>query len=168
MILFLAGCLDHDPIPGAAGDSFVAMQSDFTDFRGWEQTPVESGDTGHVAGDRIVYLNTTPATDEATFPVGTILVKTIAWSGGMDVHAMVKRGGGFNAEGAPGWEWFELVLSEDGSPVILWRGEVPPDGEAYGQLPGQTADTAGETVEGDCNTCHSIAAANDFVYTVDL
>lgn len=165
-MLLLIGCLDNDPIPGGAGDSFVAMQSDFADFQSWMATPVAEGDTGHPDGDRVVYLNAEPETGASAFPVGTMIVKTIAWSGGTDIHAMVKRGGGFNPDGAVGWEWFEIVLSDQGSPVILWRGDVPPEGEVYGQLPGQTADTS--TTEGDCNACHGAAVNNDYVHTLAL
>ncbi len=43
---------------------------------------------------------------------------------------MVKRGGGFNAEGAVGWEWFELTERDDESVAIKWRGVSAPSGEA--------------------------------------
>ena len=96
-----------------------------------------------------------------------IVVKTIEWSGGTDIHAMAKRGADYNTEGAFGWEWFELVLADDGTPVILWRGAEPPVGEQYGQLPGMSTDTA-TTVTGDCNTCHGAAASNDYVHSIPL
>lgn len=162
ILLTLSACLDHDPPPGGT-ETFVAMQADFYDFRGWNAVEVEQTDSGHPAGDRVVYINQA-ATDG--FAVGTILVKTIATDAGTDIHAMAKRGGGFNADGAVGWEWFELVTADDGTPVILWRGGAPPDGEAYGQLPGQTADTGAP--EGDCNVCHSAVAAKDYVHTEGL
>lgn len=164
--LYLAGCLDNDALPGSGG-SFVAMQADFAGFDTWPAFDVEQADTGHVDGARAVYLNVEPADDATTFPVGTIIVKTIAWSGGTDVHAMAKRGPDYNVDGAFGWEWFELALADDGSPVIQWRGAVPPEGEQYGQLPGMTGDTAA-TVNGDCNSCHGAAATNDYVHSIPL
>jgi hypothetical protein len=162
----LAACLDNDALPD--GDAFVAMQADFAGYPSWEIYPVPAGGTGHVDGERTVYLNEAPPDGATSFPLGTILVKTIAWSGGLDVHAMVKRGGGYNADGAVGWEWFELVPDDDGTPVIRWRGDKPPKGELYGQLPGVVDTGAPPTVSGDCNVCHSTAAANDFVHTVPL
>jgi hypothetical protein len=164
VILLLAACLDHDPIPGGDPETFVAMQADFAGYLGWDRVTVGSGDTGHPDGERAVYFSALPQGGSDAFAVGTRVVKVIP---GADIHAMVKRGGGYNAAGAVGWEWFELALATDGSPVIRWRGEVPPDGEAYGALPGaDTADTGLEV--GDCNTCHAAAASNDFVHVVPL
>lgn len=166
MLLLLLGCLDHTPIPGAEG-AFVAMQTDFQGYSTWDSIGVDAAaadDTGHPAGERTVYVNTMPAAEDTTFAVGTIVVKVIP---GADIHAMVKRGDGFNADGAPGWEWFELVTATNGEPVIKWRGAEPPAGETYGALPGATEDTGG-TMTGDCNTCHAAAAENDFVHAVPL
>lgn len=167
MMLLLLACLDHSPVPGGEGETFIALQSDFATFRSWPSQGVATADTGHVTGDRVVYLNAEPEAGVTSFPVGTILVKTIQWEGGEDVHAMAKRGGGFNPDGAVGWEWFELVSAEDGTPVIKWRGASPPEGESYGSLPGGSTDTA-DTITGDCNQCHGALAANDFVWTVGL
>ena len=164
MLLLLLACLDHTPAPGGDDESFVAMQADFASFKRWEAIPVATADTGHVAGDRVVYINNRPSVEEIVFPVGTMFVKTIAWEDGTDIHAMVKRGGGYNADGAFGWEWFELVESEDGTPVIRWRGEEAPEPGSYGA---DEADTA-ETVSGDCNVCHGAFAANDYVHSVTL
>lgn len=166
MLWLLLGCLDHTPIPGEQGESFVAMQTDFADFRAWPSQVVAEADTGHISGQRVVYASALPEPGGAQFPTGTLLVKTIDWEGGTDVHAMVRRGGAFNADGAVGWEWFELVLADDGSPVIKWRGAEPPDGEQYQSLPG-TTDTV-DTVTGDCNTCHAVASDNDFVHSLSL
>jgi hypothetical protein len=169
--LLLGGCLDHELAPGAGGDSFVAMQTDFVGFQGWGSTAFSGAATssdGHPAGDRVVYLNAEPAEDAGEFAVGTVIVKTIATPAqegdeGVDIHAMVKRGEGYNVDGAPGWEWFELALDDEARPVIVWRGDVPPDGEGYGAL-GET-DTA---LEGDCNGCHEAARSNDFVHSIPL
>jgi hypothetical protein len=167
LLALLAGCLDNDPIPGGAPASFIALQSDFADFASWEAIPVDTPDTGHPQGDRVVYLNARPEAGAESFPVGTILVKTIDGPGGTDIHAMAKRGDGFNTDGAVGWEWFELVRADDGTPVIKWRGETAPAGEQYGRLPGEEADTA-DTITGDCNVCHGGERANDYVHTVAL
>ncbi len=161
-LLLLAGCLDHDPIPGQQ-DAFVAMQSDFEGYPSWESVTVAAEDTGHPDGARTVYVNEMPEGGD-TFPVGTVIVKEIA---GGDIHAMAKRGGGYNADGAVGWEWFELVLS-DGAPVIKWRGTEAPEGEAYGALPGSEPEDTGDLVTGDCNTCHGAAVENDYVHAVPL
>ena len=167
MVWLLAACLDHDPVPGAAMDEFIALQSDFAAFRTWSSAEVAAGDTGHAAGDRVVYVSAAPPPSAVSFPVGTILVKTITTDSGEDLHAMVKRGGGYNADGAPGWEWFELVSATGGTPVIKWRGVAAPEGEAYGALPGSEGDTA-DRITGDCNVCHAVRADNDFVHTVAL
>ena len=70
---------------------------------------------------------------------------TIGTQNAEPFFAMVKRGGGYNAQGASGWEWFELQNLTDGSGgvQIVWRGLGPPAGEVYGGDP-----NAG------CNTCH--------------
>jgi hypothetical protein len=167
ILLALLACLDNDPIPGGGASTFIALQSDFADFEAWDARSVDTGDTGHAAGDRVVYLNQPPPAGATAFPIGTVLVKTIATATGEDIHAMAKRAADFNPDGAAGWEWFELVRATDGTPVIKWRGDVPPDGEAYGALPGSEGDT-GDSVTGDCNVCHGAASANDFVHTVAL
>ncbi len=164
LLLSLLGCLDHAPAPGGSDASFVAMQADFASFASWEAIPLAQADTGHVAGDRVVYINSRPSEGDDVFPIGTIFVKSIAWEGGTDLHAMVKRGGGYNDDGARGWEWFELVESERGEPVILWRGETTPEPGSYRD---RDVDTA-ETVNGDCNVCHGAFSANDYVHSVAL
>lgn len=164
MLLLLLACTSKTPEDSAVPEVYIAMQSNFSGFKDWEAIPVSTGDTGHVDGDRTVYINHRPPAGATEFPVGTMIVKTIAWSGGLDVHARAKRGGGFNPEGA-GWEWFELTLLPDDTPVMLWRGASPPDGEDYQSLPD---DSAVPTVNGDCNTCHSAASDNDTVFSVGL
>jgi hypothetical protein len=74
---------------------------------------------------------------------------------------MAKRGGDYNAEGALGWEWFDLDLTESGGVAVDWRGPVPPEGRGYECALGE--DDAGSEGVGDCNTCHGAAEANDFV-----
>lgn len=167
LLLGLWGCLDHELAPESE-DTFIALQRDFAPFLDWPEVMV--GETpitpdGHLTGPRYAFLNEKPASGGTSFPVGTIIVKTaqtgnpIQW----EIHAMVKRGGGFNVDGAVGWEWFDLALTEELEPVIRWRGPTPPDGESYG---GQIAEE--DSVMGDCNTCHLAAASNDFVMSAPL
>lgn len=160
MLALLLGCLDHELAPGTAA-SFVAMQSDFAGYAGWTSYPVSGADSGgHGAGDRTVYVNQAPV--DGGFAVGTILLKLTPTGAEPEVHAMAKRGSGFNTDGAVGWEWFDLVLDEDGVPVIDWRGTAPPSGEGYGSQSGDTGSI------GDCNDCHAAARDNDFVFTLEL
>lgn len=145
-------------------EPFVAFERDFAAFRDWDR--VETGRANpqgitHVAGRRRVYVNARPAAGAgaSAFPVGTILIKEIL-EGAEDGHrifAMVKRGGGYNAQGARGWEWFELAARPDDSLAIVWRGINAPKGEDYGGDP-----------QGGCNDCHGRAAKNDFVRSAGL
>lgn len=163
--LALGGCLDHTlPDDGTSGvpETFIALQRDFAAFESWPAYDIgQSQVAGHPEGRHVVYLNRAPDGPSDTFPVGTMIVKT-AESGPFTtwlVHAMVKRGGAYNLGGAPGWEWFELKLDEDRVPVLVWRGEAPPNGERYGCLSGDCSDAP------DCNQCHAEAASNDYVKT---
>lgn len=137
---------------------FVAMTSDFQNFRSWGylslgQRPAQ-GDT-HTQGELRVFVNALPPESSEHFPVGTMIVKESLANhreGQPKQHfAMVKRSATFNAQGAKGWEWFEL--NEDGKVVaIAWRGLGAPDGENYGGDPA-----------GTCNGCHQMAVRNDYV-----
>lgn len=162
--------LDHELSPDDVAE-VVARPADFADFLTWPH--VEVGDVAAVAPHdepaRTVYLNAPPDDDATTFPVGTIIVKTGAGgeatgASGSGVHAMVKRGGGFNADGARGWEWFELnvdLTTEQGDddPLLVWRGANPPEGESYGCPAGQVCAEGGLT----CNDCHGGSVGNDYV-----
>jgi hypothetical protein len=160
--LCFAACLDHELPPEDidAPTSFIALQRDFAAFESWSSYELGTSPlAGHPPGVRVAFLNRTPAPGAESFPVGTMIVKT-AQSGGFEdwlVHGMVKRGGAYNARGARGWEWFELKLSRERIPVIVWRGELPPNGERYGCLTGSCEDAP------DCNACHADAIGNDFV-----
>lgn len=168
----LAGCfvvLDHE-LPAGELEELVALPRDFEGYTNWPSVVVGEapGSAPHDATVRRVYLNAAPPDDAATFPVGTIIVKTgaggeLTGEAGSEVHAMVKRGGAFNAGGAAGWEWFELRPVGD-DVVIVWRGAEPPAGESYGCLPGQDCDAASTT----CNSCHAGSAGNDFVNSAAL
>jgi hypothetical protein len=162
---------DHDQgADGQTAASFLAQNADFADYKSWPNVVVGTGPVtdGHPSQDRVVYINAVPADDADTFDVGTIMVKEgsgkeAEGGTGDEIHAMVKRGGSFNAAGAAGWEWFELAPSTTGSLLIKWRGEQPPDGESYGCVAGVC-----DTGFGGCNECHSGARANDFVLSEPL
>lgn len=136
----------------AGSGSFIAFAADFEGFEAWDSSTLsEPGpDPVHTAYPRTVFINAMPPPGATEFPKGTVIVKKMPFN----TFAMVKRGGGYNAAGALGWEWFELV--EGGAVAIKWRGLGPPIGEVYGKS-GQT-----------CNQCHAGAQANDFVLTPAL
>jgi hypothetical protein len=155
---------DHHPerrdLP--ARPLYIAMERDFQNFRAWGSASVPDspgeGQT-HPKGARHVYVNALPTTGRSEFPVGTMIVKEAApdGSGRVRLFAMVKRGGGFNASGASGWEWFELEEHAEQGVHILWRGLGAPDGESYGGDP-----------EGTCNSCHRRGEHSDFVKSAAL
>lgn len=156
-LLALAGCLDHDLPEDARSepDVFIALQRDFRDFRDWMQFPLRTAVMhAGVSGPVVAYLNELPPEDADAFPTGTIFVKTVEIGPATEwtVHAMVKRGGGFNAQGALDWEYFDLAINDDDIPVIMWRGEKPPSDHGYESLLGGGADP---TTEVDCNSCHT-------------
>ncbi|HEX4403394.1 MAG TPA: hypothetical protein VH560_01105 [Polyangia bacterium] len=149
-----AGC-GQDAAPGP---KFIAYAKDFQGFESWPSEtfddPVPGGAT-HVAGVRTVYLNRAPDAGATEFPLGTIIVKQTS-DGKM--FAQVKRGGGYNLDGAKNWEWFEIGKNANGSVFIQWQGTFPPVGEAYGGDPN------------GCNGCHLTmnAVANDYVIAQGL
>ena len=167
------GCLDHELPPededgdaanggGTQPEVFIALQRDFADFLDWQAFEVDAVEHAGAQGKVVTYLNHLPPRDADAFPVGTMLVKTVevgkptTWT----VHAMVKRGGTFNEQGAFGWEYFDLAINGDGVPVILWRGEEPPADGGYTVAPGVEADGS---MESDCNGCHGAERSNDHV-----
>jgi hypothetical protein len=146
----------------AATDStFIPLQKDFAGFRKWPvfDLGVADADSVHPQGRRLIYLNRVPRSGSTAFPVGTILVKTVTPDDGSEasIFAMAKRGGGYNSQGALGWEWFELLDGSDDETLIVWRGITPPTGEGYGDVVG-----------GACNTCHGEHADNDYVASAAL
>jgi len=164
------GGLPADQAPGPDPSTigcYVAYSAPFTGFRAWPSNHIEAGaDLGngtHPAGPRTEYLaplvSPEGGTDDASssanpneFPQGTIITMETE-TGDPSTHhvfAMVKRGCNFNADGAKGWEWFELSPGDigQGKENILWRGATPPPDKMYA----------------DCNSCHATAcAANDAV-----
>lgn len=139
---------------------FVAFERDFAGFHSWTNHALkETGEpiAAHLAGPRRVYINKVPPPGSADFPIGTIIVKEVE-SGEpatRTVLARVKRDRVFNAKGAVGWEWFELVNQPGDTVRIEWRGVDPPVGLcSYGDGSG-------------CNPCHSVQD-NDGVLTSAL
>lgn len=152
--LALGGCAAETP-----PDVFIAFGEDFEGYPEWTVfdrglDPVPPSHEAH----GYIYVNAMPPAGATEFPVGTMIVREqrlsddpATWT----IHAMVKRGGGFNADGAAGWEWFGLALEPDGRPFIAWRGTGPADGDGY------VAPVGGEVLS--CNQCHASATYNDSV-----
>ncbi|MCB9549466.1 MAG: hypothetical protein H6706_26995 [Myxococcales bacterium] len=160
-LALVAGCDDGSPPPPPAS-SFIALARDFKEFSTWTRVEGAAAPDAHPGGEAYIYVNRPPGTGQTAFEVGTILVRALASGDGTDaqIHAMVKRGGRYNADGAAGWEWFELALALDGTPIIVWRGTGAPTGAEYGF--GEAA------VEADCNGCHGDASENDHVLSPRL
>ncbi len=150
---------DDGAIPGALTEPYIAFERDFQGFRRWERFDLgrspAMGDV-HLEGHRVDYLNRRPPAGAEEFTFGTIIVKEIEGTR-HQIFAMAKRGGGYNASAARGWEWFELEVRPNGSVAIEWRGVEPPAEEKYG----------GPMV-GTCNTCHGTAQRNDYVFSPPL
>jgi hypothetical protein len=141
--------------------AFVAQTEDFTGYEDWMSFN-EDDKHGDGAGTTTVYLNKLPPTGATSFPVGTIVVKTMqATDGSMfTIHAMAKRGNGFNSAGARGWEFFELALNPKGVPFYLWRGVNPPTGEQYRAILSKN-NVQASTPELKCNDCHASSSFRD-------
>ncbi len=167
-----AACGQHEPRPLPTREPFIALERDFQDFERWHKVDLShrpAVSETHASGEAHEYASHLPSAGSKEFPVGTILVKTVKSNHdaqdatkkvapkGNDIFAMVKRGGGYNQRGAPGWEWFELRRREDDSLGIVWRGVNPPNGEGY----------AGDPM-GGCNGCHQMAIKNDYVHATAL
>jgi hypothetical protein len=161
--LLAAGCgpvasdLEGRPDGGAApgpeeASTFIPFQRDFQSFATWphvEITGVAVMGNVHLAGKRTIYINQMPGHGQTAFAPGTLIVKVMETG---EIFARAKRGGSYNAQGARGWEWFELK-QVDGEWLIIWRGIAPPAGVcAYGAIVG-----------GACNDCHRAFVDNDFV-----
>jgi hypothetical protein len=147
----------------APGEPFIASGDSFAGFRDWEafvvDTPSPVGGGTHTQGVRTMYLLARPPSGARLFPVGTMIVKSEVpdptLPKGERQFAMVKRGGGYNASGASGWEYFELDGSDPVHPTVLWAGTGPPIGDTYNG-------------EASCNACHVLASASDYVQTPAL
>ena len=150
LVVALSACGPEESV--ATG--FIALSRDFEGYESWESVTIDGGaiEAAHTAGLRRVFLNARPDAGAPEWPVGTIIVKEMQFT----TFAMAKRGAGYNAKGAHGWEWFELVKDLPGSLPIKWRGLGPPLGENYSKS-GQT-----------CNDCHGARVENDSVVTFPL
>jgi hypothetical protein len=157
------GAIPDEP-DGAPLSEYIAYESTFTGFQGWNNAAAvpspgddDAGDGLHGIGPLQVYWNQSPPHGSMAFPVGTVIVKETQEADVTQriVFAMVKRGDGYNSgQGAAnGWEWFSLQNNTDCTVDILWRGLVAPAGQTYANQP-----------IGDCNGCHSAASTNDSVW----
>jgi hypothetical protein len=153
-----SGCLDNKLEDTAvAKQSYIAQQRDFADYLDWMAFPRDvTEEHGGVVGTTTIYVKELPPEGEHEFPVGALLVKTMkpVDTSTLTIHAMAKRGSGFNAKGASGWEFFEMLPTKTGTPAILWRGEEPPSGEIYLSLLTAKMATTAATTEQKCNDCH--------------
>lgn len=166
--LLLAACgRDAEPAARPAPSVFIAFARDFAAFEEW--TRFDRGEDRvpptHLGRTSAIYVDRLPSAGASAFPVGTRIVRVERDSGdpgAWEVHAMVKRGGGFNAGGARGWEFFELTLDRTRRrPSIRWRGEGPANGDGY-RAPEGGGDVLG------CNHCHGAATWNDSVLSPAL
>ncbi len=154
LLVVLGACQAEE----GSNDSFVAMQQDWATFRSWTSRELPKGALEHgQEGGRIYYSHELPVWVEH-WPTGSLILKeTLSADGYVEIHAMARRNGGFNPEGQ-GWEWFGLLPSLTGEPIIEWRGPAPPEG-AYASI-GSEQDTA--SIPEDCNSCHQ--NAHDLVH----
>jgi hypothetical protein len=151
---------------GGNGPVMIALDGDFAPYASWSS--VYLGDNqiaGHPPGPRYGYLNMKAPAGAKKYPVGTIIVKEIHTNGGTDpttwdLFSMVKRGGGFNDNGALDWEFFILHLDQSNAPTIVARGTAPADASAV------DGGTYGVATNGQtCNVCHAGVGADqtDFI-----
>ncbi len=165
VLLGLAGCPPPDNSPVAdAPDTFIAFTDTFQPFRTWTSfhsdgpPAADYPNNPGVIGPREQYINKVPPHGSTQFPVGTVIVEA-RQNTAMNIFASVKRGGGFNAAGSVGWEYFELTEANGpGTAVTMtWRGVGPPLGDTYGGDPN------------GCNTCHiACGGSNDFICSAEL
>jgi hypothetical protein len=166
LLLGLAACPPPDTNTSAdAPTTFIAFTDTFQPFRTWTSFHSDGpdpngiyGSDAQVLGPRTQYINKLPPAGSTSFPVGTVIVEARENST-MRIFATVKRGGGFNATGAAGWEYFELTeASGPGSTVTMtWRGVGPPLGDTYGGDPN------------GCNSCHTVCGSgNDTICSAKL
>jgi hypothetical protein len=161
ILLALIGC---GGLPPCEGDAFVAMQEDFAGYEGWHRLDLEEPDPRLGLAARSVYINALPPRGATEYPRCTMIVKVAPTSeepSSWLMVAMAKRGGGYNPDGAVGWEWFDLDPDADGVPVIDWRGPEPPEGSGYECALGEEEE--GAATIGDCDACHVGAADQDYV-----
>jgi hypothetical protein len=168
-----AGCA-RSPADGAP---FVAEDSDFAGYTSWYSTPL-TDDTGlsdvvYPAGARVGFLNHRPPAGASAYPEGTVVVKAIERGSGppeWEIFGMAKRGGGYDADGAVGWEFFLLLADTDGTLHIVSRGLAPMDDGHAGDM-GMASGTYFENGQiVPCNVCHGLArfAGTDHLISNEL
>lgn len=155
---------------GQVRRGFVATVDTFQGYERWTRFDRGSQPVGpqHPDGSSAVFVSAVPPHGAEAFADGTVILRVTTaadpdprtW----ELHAMVKRGGAFNSDGARGWEFFDLHLEPDAAgvyrPAIAWRGDGPPQGDGY------VAPEGG--VELGCNHCHGAAVDNDSVLGPEL
>ena len=140
-----------------AGQGYVALSRDFADYQSWQRYDLGYSEAkGHPAGNRVVYLSVPGPLVNGRFPIGTRMVKAITLNGTpttVEYVGAVKRGGGFNGQGAVDWEFF-LLRATDAGLGVLARGVNPSfgPGDNYGG-------------GANCNDCHAAPGTelNDYV-----
>lgn len=157
-LLCATGCaMEQGPHVGPR----IAFAEDFAGFLDWEahRLAADSLTDGHASSpNRWVYVDRPAPPYPEPFGLGTIIVKTIEDGDPQDweIHAMVKRGGGYNEHGSVGWEFFALAFDEAGELFVTWRG-TGDESAIY------VDPTTGEAQA--CNTCHVIGAERDYVFS---
>lgn len=152
--------------------TFIALDRDFLGYSSWLTMTLPHqplADLTEPMGPRVAFLNKRPPKGASEYPVGTIIVKEIQDQPDADTwprFAIAKRGGGFNPDGAAGWEFFLLRLDTQGNLYITSRGLAPSDTGFDGG--GDQYTPAGAA--GGCNICHgqSEFAAHDHIISVPL
>lgn len=155
---------------GQVRRGFVATVETFEGYEGWTRFDRGSQPVGpqHPDGSSAVFVSALPPHGAREFADGTVILRVTTSAdpdpATWELHAMVKRGGAFNPDGARGWEFFDLHLERDPRgayrPAIGWRGDGPPQGDGY------VAPEGG--VELGCNHCHGAAVDNDSVLGPEL
>lgn len=160
LLLVLAlGCAGEAPPPPVGPR--IAFGRDFDGFTGWRAYPLppESITDGHLDSvHRVLYIDREPPPAGVPFELGTIVVKAVEEGAPSEwtVHAMVKRGGGYNPAGAVDWEFFDLHVDDELRVAIAWRG-TGDDAAAY------LDPATGEAVA--CNSCHVLGVEWDYVFS---
>jgi hypothetical protein len=162
-----AGCSTSPGAPDSGTLGPPPLASDFSCFRNWSQTPgvgppgapdpSSATDGGIHAGPMTTYINMKPPHGSTSFPDGTIIVKeqNDPLLAQRQIFAMVKRGGGYNPNGAINWEFLELQNIDTCNVSIVWSG-FPVNSDPYASNPFV------------CDDCHVLAKSNDYVWTAGL
>lgn len=164
LALAVLGCAEDAPAVAKSEVPKVgprlAFARDFQAFLQWRRyaLPEDALTEGHDSSpSRFLYVDRVLPPDGTPVEPGTIVVKTTEegppheW----EIHAMVKRGDGYNPDGCADWEFFNLALDQDGTVAITWRGQ--------GDDPAAYVDQQG--VNRSCNSCHVYGSEVDYVFS---